>query len=57
MHVDPRGQRRANVGAPPERAMKEERAARIEVFDEIEWRLNAAKLAEMEAICSLRVAG
>ena len=37
--------------------MKEERAARIEVFDEIEWRLNAAKLAEMEAICSLRVAG
>lgn len=30
--------------------MKEERAIRIEVFDEIEWRLNAAKLAEMEAI-------
>jgi hypothetical protein len=30
--------------------MKEERATRIEVFDEMEWRLNAAKLAEMEAI-------
>jgi hypothetical protein len=30
--------------------MKEDRTARIEVFDEIEWRLNAAKLAEVEAI-------
>ena len=30
--------------------MKEERATRIEVFDEIEWRLNSDKLAEIEAI-------
>jgi len=30
--------------------MKEERTTRIEVFDEIEWRLKAPKLAEIEAI-------
>jgi hypothetical protein len=30
--------------------MKEQAAMRIEVFDEIEWRLNANKLAEIEAI-------
>ena len=31
-------------------SMKERQATKIEVFDEIEWRLNGAKLAEIEAI-------